>query len=124
MTQSVPNGFSMSELENMLSKAQSEPTPQPKEMGEATREEIEDLTDRLLSQALEEINDPMVHKAMMVNILNNFIRWHDSMAERAIETKQEPETIACWLRDAGKFQAIANILFTISCGDNDWYLRQ
>ena len=124
MTQSVPNGFSMSDLENMLAKAQSEPTPQPKEIGEATRDEIENLTDRLLSEALEEINDPMVHKAMMVNILNNFIRWHNNMAERAIETEQNTETIACWYKDAGKFQAIANILFTISCGDDDFYLRQ
>jgi len=124
MTQSVPNGFSMSDLENMLAKAQSEPTPQPKEIGEATRDEIENLTDRLLSEALEEINDPMVHKAMMVNILNNFIRWHNNMAERAIETEQNTETIACWFKDAGKFQAIANILFTISCGDDDFYLRQ
>ena len=114
----------MDDLQNMLENAQPEPSSQPKEMGEATREEIEDLTDRLLSQALEEINDPMVHKAIMVNILNNFIRWHNTMAERAIETEQDTETIACWYKDAGKFQAIANILFTISCGDDDFYIRK
>ena len=124
MTQSIPSGFSMDDLQNMLENAQPEPSSQPKEMGEATREEIENLTDRLLSQALAEINDPMVHKTMMVNILNNFIRWHCMMAERAIETEQNTETIACWFKDAGKFQAIANILFTISCGDDDFYLRK
>ena len=124
MTQSIPSGFSMDDLQNMLENAQPEPSSQPKEMGDATREEIEELTDRLLSQALEEINDPMVHKAIMVNVLNNFIRWHVMMAERAIETEQDTETIACWYKDAGKFQAIANILFTISCGDDDFYLRK
>ena len=123
MTQSVPNGFSMDELKQMLEQAKPEPTPQPKGMGEATREELEQLTDRLLSEALQEYNDPMVHKTMMVNIINNFIRWHCSMAEKAIETEQDPRVVACWYKDAGKFQAIANILFTISCGDNDWYLR-
>ena len=124
MTQSVPNGFSMSELEDMLKNAQTEATPEPKGIGEATREEIENLTDRLLSEALEEFNDPMVHKAIMVNIINNFIRWHNAMAEKCIEDEQDPQVIACWFKDAGKFQAIANILFTISCGENDWYLNK
>ena len=124
MTQSVPNGFSMDELKHMLEHAKAEPTPQPKGMGEATQEELEALTDRLLSEALQEYNDPMVHKTMMVNIINNFIRWHCKMAEQAIETDLDPRVIACWYKDAGKFQAIANILFTISCSDNDWYLRQ
>lgn len=124
MTSSVPNGFSMSELQNMLDNAQAEPTPEPKEMGEATREEIENLVDKLLSQSLEEINDPMVHKALMVNIINNFIRWHNNMAENALNQGAGIDTVGCWHRDGGKFQAIANILFTINCGDNDWLCRE
>lgn len=124
MTQSVPNGFSMSELQNMLDNAQPEPSTEPKSIGEASREEIEDLVDRILSDSLKEINDPLVHKALMLNIINNFIRWHNSMSEMSIEQNQEQETVACWLRDAGKFQAIANILFTINCGENDWMCRQ
>ena len=123
MTQSVPNGFSMQDLQNMLENAQPEPTPEPQEMGEATREQIEDLADRVLSSALEEINDPLVHKTIMLNIINNFIRWHNNMAEASVEQEQPAETVACWYRDSGKFQAIANILFTINCGENDWMHR-
>ena len=124
MTQSVPNGFSMSELQNMLDNAQPEPSSEPKAIGEASREEIEDLVDRILTDSLKEINDPLVHKALMLNILNDFIRWHNNMAEMSSEQGCPAETIACWLRDSGKFQAMANILFTINCGENDWMCRQ
>lgn len=123
MTQSVPNGFSMEDLQNMLEQAQPEPTSEPKEMGEASREQIEDLSDKVLTSALEEINDPLVHKAIMLNIINNFIRWHNNMADVSAEQGQPAETVACWLRDSGKFQAIANILFTINCGEDDWMVR-
>jgi len=124
MTQSVPNGFSMSELEDLLKNAQEEPTPEPKSIDEVTQEEVETIADRVLSEALKEFNDPLMHKAILVNIINNFIRWHNAMAEKCIEDKQDPQAIACWYKDAGKFQAIANILFTISVGENDWYLNK
>nr|BDD47428.1 hypothetical protein 6 [Pelagibacteraceae bacterium] len=124
MTQSIPNGFSMDQLQNMLENAQSEPTPEPKGMGEATQDQIMELADRVLTDALQEINDPLVHKAIMCAIINNFIRWHNSMADHAIESNQERETVACWSRDAGKFQAISNILFTINCGEGDWMMNQ
>ena len=113
----------MDDLEKMLETAKPDFKPEPKGTGEATKEEIEDLADRLLTEALEEINDPMVHKAIMVNILNNFIRWHLTMAEKSIENDCDQETVACWYKDAGKFQAMANILFTVSCGDDDFYCR-
>ena len=120
----VPNGFSMDELKQMLENAQEEPTPEPKSSDEVTQEEVEAIADRLLTEALKEVNDPLMHKAIMVNILNNFIRWHNAMGEKCIEGGQDPQAIACWYKDAGKFQAIANILFTISVGENDWYLNK
>ena len=124
MTQSIPNSFSRDDLEKMLETAMPDFKPEAKQQGEATKDELLDLADRLLSEAVEEINDPMIHKAMMVCILNNFIRWHNHMAEKAIETEQDTGTIACWYRDAGKFQAISNILYTINCGENDFFVNE
>ena len=124
MTQSVPNGFSMNELQSMLKNAQPEPSPEPMEIGEANQDQIMELADRVLTEALAEINDPLVHKAIVCSVLNNFIRWHSNMAEQCIDDGQPREVAACWLKDAGKFQAMANILFTINCGENDWMMRQ
>ena len=62
----------------------------------------------------------MVHKIMMMMIIDNFLEWHTNAGISQIENGDE-RSVACWLRDAGKFQALHNIILdTITTGPNDW----
>jgi len=87
--------------------------------GDFTQEQIIDFADKYVSGVLQECNTPVVHKTMIINIINNFIRWHNAMAEKMIEAG-EMQSAAAWFRDAGKFQAIVNILATVNVGDDDF----
>ena len=68
----------------------------------------------MLWNTLNQINDPMVHKAMLIAICNNFIEFHNDVAEKIAE-KGDLQRAAAWMRDAGKFQSIVNIAATV-CG--------
>ena len=87
--------------------------------GDFTQEQIIDFAGKYVSGVLQECNTPVVHKTMIINIINNFIRWHNAMAEKMVEDG-EMKSAAAWLRDAGKFQAIVNILLTVNVGDDDF----
>ena len=88
-----------------------------------TQDEVIDIAADLVQAAIDQCNDPMVHKMMMSLIIDNFLRWHTQAGMNEMENGNERSTV-CWLRDAGKFQAIHNILDTISCGPNDWTTGQ
>ena len=77
-----------------------------------------DVANKHLDAATDELKDPAVHGVMMELILNNMIRWHVHVAEKMLE-QDETECAAAWMRDAGKFQAMANILDTVCFGEND-----
>lgn len=127
MTSSIPSGFSSDELKELLANAPSEPSfESPKPTGEHVdtdsdnyQERISDAATRAVTDALDDINDPMVHKAMVVIICNNFIDFHNSVGEDLIE-RGETERAAAWFRDGGKFQAMVNILSSVCCGNNDF----
>ena len=53
----------------------------------------------------------------MACIIDRMIQFHERVAERVDEESDGPA--AAWLKDAGKFQAIMNILQTIECGPDD-----
>ena len=117
---STPDGISFSDLQNMMEKAPKErdikaaPTWDGK-----TREEIEAIAEKVCEAALEECNDPMVHREMLNILLINMLRWHTTTGLTMME-KEETEMGMCWLRDAGKFQACMEILAGINFGHDDW----
>jgi len=82
-------------------------------------DQIMQVADKYLDAATDEVKDPMVHKAMLVLICNNFLRFHNKLAEVCLEDGN-PDQAMAWSRDAGKFQAMLNILDTIVCSDNDF----
>ena len=121
MTSSIPDGISFSDLEALRENA-----PTDKEASEIkvptydgkTKDEVLELAANLSQEAIDKCNDPMIHKAMMINMLENMIRWHTTVG---VDQEDERSTV-CWLRDAGKFQAICNILTSISLGSDDFLL--
>jgi hypothetical protein len=81
-------------------------------------EDLFDQAEHWVQQASSNSDNPMiVHKLMIVAIVDRMIQFHERVAERMNE--EDGETGEAWLKDAGKFQAIMNILQTIECGPDD-----
>ena len=116
MTSSIPNSMSPDDLQRLLENAKSEETDIPKVN---SREHIDLTAIRLVQEAVEECRDPLVHKAMVVHIVNGLIAWHDKMSEQMFDRGETKSAIA-WASDKGKFQAMMNILYTINLGEDDW----
>ena len=112
----IPNSLSGDDLQRLLENAQSEETDTPEI---DSREHIDLTAIRLVQEAVEECRDPLVHKAMVVHIINGLIQWHDTMSEKMFERGETKSAIA-WAADKGKFQSMMNILLTINLGEEDW----
>jgi len=125
LTQSfnVPDGISMDELKSHLNDA-----PNESDIHEECTCERAENTEVLMQIASEQIaltgrmtDDPVaLHKIMMVMIVSNMIDFHMNVATKA--DGMDDTTSHAWIRDAGKFQAVMNILQTISCGPEDPYV--
>ena len=132
MTSSIPDGISFGDLEALQKAAAQSDAERLLEEAEAanaakseavydgkTKEQVVDIASDLVQEAIDKCNDPMVHKIMMMMIIDNFLEWHTKAGIQQMEDGEERSTV-CWLRDAGKFQAIHNILSTVTTGPNDW----
>ena len=128
MTASVPDGISFGDLQNLMNDAhereeqvkQEEPTPE--QLMNGYQEKINDACNAGLDISLEKCEDPMVHKLMALKIMSNMIDWHTKTGKNLIEDG-EADTAVAWLRDAGKFQSIINILLEIEIGEKDWTIK-
>lgn len=118
MSTSVPDGISFSDLESLAKEAPKETEPAETLFNGKTFAELEELADKTMDNMVGECGHPVLAKLLMLKINDSFLEWHTRMG---YDQSQEGEHKAavCWLRDAGKFQAIANILFTVSMGDDD-----
>ena len=125
MTASIPNGFSSDDLERMLSSARQDITD-AKPAGEGpygdqglTQSELEALAERVIDASLEECNDPMLHKVIVITLCYRFASWHTKIGQTCFE-KGQTAAGACWLRDAGKFQSMLDTLMSIQIGEDDF----
>jgi len=118
MTSSIPDAFSPEELQRMLAEAQPEPevTTDPDLQSE---EYICGIAQEAIDLACEKSSGPMVHKVMLHQIIQHMFDWHCKMANSLLEDGM-PDQAMGWSRDAGKFQAIMNILQTISVQNDDF----
>ena len=77
---------------------------------------------KTIKQAVEPVTErraAVMHKAMVISIINHMIDWHTMMGEELIKAGQI-EAATGWLRDAGKLQSICNILSTIEVDESDF----
>jgi hypothetical protein len=128
MTQSfnIPDSFSSDQLKEMMAEAipeeiahKCELCEEDIEVGEGphgsqqlTDQQVIDCAKAALNETESICDDPIIHKVMLHMIVDNMLMWHRTVGEKL---DAHP-----WSRDAGKFQAIANILDTISVSDNDF----
>ena len=126
MTQSVPESFNMDQLSELLENAQSEDdlhAAADNSDKELTPEYIEKIAQETLELATDKCKDPLVHKVMAMMIISRMIEWHKGVAINQLDD-DNMESMGCWMRDAGKFQACMDILTSIAIGPQDFTCSQ
>ena len=86
---------------------------------EFSSEFIEDVALKALDTATEQCPDPLVHKVMAMMVVSRMVDWHKGVAIRQLEDGNR-ESMGAWMRDAGKFQAVMDILCSIAIGPDDF----
>lgn len=122
-TSNIPDGISFDDLKSLADNAGEQPKEQGPYNG-LTREEL--LTQvQEASNAVESIIDhPLGHKILVLECINRMIGWHTNVGMGEIQ-EGDAESAKGWLRDAGKFQAVMNLLTNIGVDAHDftttWY---
>ena len=120
---SVPDSFSMDDLEKAMESAPNEEllhaTVGCNDDKECSPDYINHIAQEAIINAGESCPGPLVHKVMMMAICSRMISWHTHMGEMMYEDGNQ-EAGACWLRDAGKFQSMMDSLVNITVGDDDF----
>ena len=117
----------MSDLEKMLESAPSDITNQETTSDDEvtygeqklTADELCEAAGKVLTDSLDICNDPLFHKLIMMNIVDRMVRWH----KNASEDQDDPDSAGAWMRDAGKLQAVMNILTTVTIGPDDFTVQ-
>ena len=118
---SVPDGISFADLEALAKDAPDDtsivPTKGP--FNGLSEDQLKDLVDSHLDIIRKACPDPMFVKAIVWRLIDNMIHWHTEAGKSQFEDS-EYDAAVYWLRDAGKFQAIGNVLQTINVGPHDF----
>ena len=119
MTSSIPSSFSSEDLQRMLDDKLAEREVETEDT--SIQEKIEYIAQQALAEAAESAEGaaPVAHKVMALMICDRFVQWHSNVAQRLIE-EGDLESAISWARDAGKFQAIMDILLSVTVGPDDF----
>ena len=111
----------MDQLSELLENAQSEDDLHTADNSdkELSPEFIEDVALKALDSATDSCPDPLVHKVMAMMVISRMVDWHKGVAIRQLEEGNQ-ESMGAWMRDAGKFQAVMDILSSIAIGPEDF----
>ena len=120
----IPDSFKMDDLSKLLEDAPSEPEAGQVPNKALTNDELWDLASEHVQTSAASCDDrPLVmHKAMVLQIITKMIAFHEAVAEDV--AKEHPEAATGWLKDAGKLQAIVNILMNVQLDSEGDFLLQ
>ena len=118
----VPNKVSEDQLKDLLADAVKESKLEAQKKKGAydglTEHEVRALAEKTVDSLADICEHPILDKAIVSEILHRMLRWH------TVSGMEEEGKSACyWLRDAGKFQAMLNILVSIKVSDNDFLIK-
>ena len=119
---SVPDSFNLSQLQAAFEDAPKEAdisakkTPQSAEEYE---EMIITIAQKHCNNAFEELQDPVLHKAMAVCILHNLMAYHQRKAE-ALAAEGELQSAFMWVKDFGQLQVLIDTLKATSISHSDF----
>ena len=113
----IPDGISLAQLQEF---AKGAPSKNKTTLWDGkTQAEVIEIADKHISEALSECADPMVHKAMAIMILKNFLDWHRAAAEECLE-KGDASDAAQWMQDAGEILCTARTLCNLEVSHSDF----
>ncbi len=122
----IPDSFSTEDLKALLEGAPKDITDQPIDPDDISPEQLQEIVDPLLDQALEKCPGPIVHKAMVMRILSQLLNYHMGMYDKINDgsaskapTEIRNEVAGGWARDAGHLQVMLKIMADIQMNDND-----
>ena len=118
MTSSIPDSFNLDELQAMLDSAPSE-NEVSDSVSNSNSDSILDDVESAMAAVNRITDQALAHKLVAIQILQNLFEWHDRVGAKCIRNAESDQAKG-WLKDAGKFQAIMNILQTISVDDDDF----
>ena len=119
-TSNTPDSISFAELQQLAAKAPEEQTPKSDgPFSGMTEKELVQFAQETIDSYEEVCGHPMLAKVIILNLVNRLMDWHTSASFQMIEDEEERAAIG-WARDAGKFQAIGNILHSIQISDDDF----
>ena len=119
----IPDSISFGDLEKLASGAPKEPTKKEGPYNGYTEQGLCEFVSDKLQEMQDAIPHPVVHKVAMMQILDHMLEWHIEASKIQIKNG-ELDSAGCWMRDAGKFQAIFNILATIGVGQDDFTMPE
>ena len=120
---SIPNSFSADDLQSAYDQALKEDTAQKAQKDPFSRDTVMEVAKQCVENATKVCPDPIVHKVMAWGIISKMIDWHVYAAEACIEAG-DLKVAGCWMRDAGKLQAMLDIFTEIEVGSNDFIWRE
>jgi hypothetical protein len=120
-TNSAPDAISFGDLQKLADSAPQETTPTKGDgpFDGMNEEQVMELVEKSILSAEAECEHPMYAKAMIVSLIDKLIEWHSRTALNLSEDGEHTPAVG-WARDAGKLQAVANILYTISVCREDF----
>lgn len=121
MTQSfnIPDSISSDDLEELMASAVADNSTKPSV--ELTHDELEELAHKTIEQVADDLNGAqacLVHKMMLHIMSMRMVEFHSRVSHQLAEDGDATGALA-WGRDGGKFQAVLNIISTVSCSDDD-----
>ena len=119
----IPNSFSLNDLEKAYNSAPKEEEQAASKASydvEAYQAQILEVAQRHCANAFDELQDPVLHKAMACIILRNLVSYHERKATSAVE-QSEAQVAGLWMRDAGQLLAALKTLSDVSVSDQDFF---
>jgi hypothetical protein len=126
MTSSIPDGISFGDLEDLQHQAaareESEPLKAEGPYAGKTAEELVKYVRDNIERMSEDVPHAMLPKVVAYEMINSLMGWHSRKGMSISEGGTEHErcvSAMCWHRDAGKLQAIMNLLDVVDCGEGE-----
>ena len=124
MTSSIPDGFSLEQLQQMMENAPSECSDHNEDNctcgGPVTPEQKRILSD--VKEAIDRVNmryqDPAVMKMAAMTALTTLADWHKEVAEKNFEDDNIQGL--GWAMDARSLEICMLTLSRVNVGPNDW----
>ena len=114
----APDAISFADLQKLAKSAPEEETKVVGPYDGLTQSQVEKLVESMLDEAEATCGHPMLAKLTIVALLDKLIEWHTRAGE-SLMNDGERAGIG-WLRDAGKLQAIGNILYSVEVCNDDF----